>query len=200
MASKEFGVLGTSKRSPTFETCLRRNPALCGPAEAQGLFCQQAKNGSAPSPRRWAAWTCSSSPRAFRKRAARTEGDRRGTGLSGIELNPNRNAKNASLMSGQRPCRVRSFARARASLSRGRSCEFSILVPFGRTNMKIKTLTPELLHQMDACWRAANYLSVGQIYLCDNPLLKRPLALTDVKRMLLGHWAQLPARTSSTCT
>ena len=44
-------------------------------------------------------------------------------------------------------------------------------------NKKTKTLIPELLHQMDAYWRAANYLSVGQIYLYDNPLLKRPLAL-----------------------
>ena len=41
--------------------------------------------------------------------------------------------------------------------------------------MKTKTLTPELLHKMDAYWRAANYLSVGQIYLYDNPLLKKPL-------------------------
>jgi len=44
-----------------------------------------------------------------------------------------------------------------------------------------KTLTPELLHQMDAYWRAANYLSVGQIYLYDNPLLKQPLRLSHVK-------------------
>ena len=54
--------------------------------------------------------------------------------------------------------------------------------------MKTDTLTPELLRKIDAYWRAANYLSVGQIYLCDNPLLKRPLALTDVKHLLLGHW------------
>ncbi len=40
--------------------------------------------------------------------------------------------------------------------------------------MKTKTLSPELLHTMDAYWRAANYLSVGQIYLYDNPLLKQP--------------------------
>jgi xylulose-5-phosphate/fructose-6-phosphate phosphoketolase len=53
--------------------------------------------------------------------------------------------------------------------------------------MKTNTLTPELLHKMDAYWRAANYLSVGQIYLYDNPLLKRPLTLADVKHMLLGH-------------
>jgi xylulose-5-phosphate/fructose-6-phosphate phosphoketolase len=56
------------------------------------------------------------------------------------------------------------------------------------------TLAPELLHKMDAYWRAANYLSVGQIYLFDNPLLKRPLALTDVKHMLLGHWGTTPGQ------
>ncbi len=54
--------------------------------------------------------------------------------------------------------------------------------------METKTLTEELLYKMDAYWRAANYLSVGQIYLYDNPLLKRPLTLADVKHMLLGHW------------
>jgi xylulose-5-phosphate/fructose-6-phosphate phosphoketolase len=47
---------------------------------------------------------------------------------------------------------------------------------------------------MDAYWRTANYLSVGQIYLFDNPLLKRPLALADVKRMLLGHWGTTPGQ------
>ena len=60
--------------------------------------------------------------------------------------------------------------------------------------MKTKTLTPELLHKMDAYWRAANYLSVGQIYLYDNPLLKRPLTLADVKHMLLGHWGATPGQ------
>jgi xylulose-5-phosphate/fructose-6-phosphate phosphoketolase len=52
----------------------------------------------------------------------------------------------------------------------------------------------ELLDKMDAYWRAANYLSVGQIYLLDNPLLKRPLALTDIKPMLLGHWGTTPGQ------
>ena len=59
-----------------------------------------------------------------------------------------------------------------------------------RTN----ALTPELLQKMDAYWRAANYLSVGQIYLFDNPLLKRPLTLADVKHMLLGHWGTTPGQ------
>jgi XFP N-terminal domain len=65
--------------------------------------------------------------------------------------------------------------------------------------MTTKTLSPELLQKMDAYWRAANYLSVGQIYLYGNPLLKRPLTLADVKHMLLLG-ARPPARTSFTCT
>jgi len=60
--------------------------------------------------------------------------------------------------------------------------------------MGTKTLTPDLLQKMDAYWRAANYLSIAQIYLYDNPLLKRPLALTDIKRMLLGHWGTTPGQ------
>src|SRR5579875_984028 len=53
-------------------------------------------------------------------------------------------------------------------------------------------LSPEELARMDAYWRAANYLSVGQIYLKDNPLLERPLTLDDVKPRLLGHWGTTP--------
>jgi len=60
--------------------------------------------------------------------------------------------------------------------------------------MKTNTLSPELLHRVDAYWRAANYLSVGQIYLFDNPLLQRPLAPTDIKHMLLGHWGTTPGQ------
>ncbi|MFI4867461.1 MAG: phosphoketolase [Steroidobacterales bacterium] len=55
-------------------------------------------------------------------------------------------------------------------------------------------LPQELLLRMNAYWRAANYLSVGQIYLYDNPLLKRPLTLADVKHMLLGHWGTTPGQ------
>jgi xylulose-5-phosphate/fructose-6-phosphate phosphoketolase len=53
-------------------------------------------------------------------------------------------------------------------------------------------LKPELLRRMDAYWRAANYLSVGQIYLLDNPLLKTPLSLGHIKPRLLGHWGTTP--------
>src|ERR1700678_1396403 len=53
-------------------------------------------------------------------------------------------------------------------------------------------LSPELLAKMNAYWRAANYLSVGQIYLKDNALLERPLTTDDVKPRLLGHWGTTP--------
>ena len=47
---------------------------------------------------------------------------------------------------------------------------------------------------MDAYWRAANYLSVGQIYLRDNPLLREPLAPAHIKHLLLGHWGTTPGQ------
>ena len=61
-----------------------------------------------------------------------------------------------------------------------------------RSNVPNGPLSPELLRKMDAYWRAANYLSVGQIYLLDNPLLKKPLKLEHVKPRLLGHWGTTP--------
>jgi xylulose-5-phosphate/fructose-6-phosphate phosphoketolase len=60
--------------------------------------------------------------------------------------------------------------------------------------MSENALAPEMLRKIDAYWRAANYLSVGQIYLHDNPLLKQPLALAHVKHMLLGHWGTTPGQ------
>jgi xylulose-5-phosphate/fructose-6-phosphate phosphoketolase len=55
-----------------------------------------------------------------------------------------------------------------------------------------RTLTTEGLAHIDAWWRAANYLSVGQIYLLDNPLLEEPLAVEHIKPRLLGHWGTTP--------
>lgn len=58
--------------------------------------------------------------------------------------------------------------------------------------MKTNTLTSERLQKMDAYWRAANDLSVGQICRFDNPLLKQPLKLAHIKPRLLGHWGKTP--------
>ena len=56
------------------------------------------------------------------------------------------------------------------------------------------TLTPDSLRKIDAYWRASNYISVGQIYLYDNPLLREPLKASHIKPMLLGHWGTTPGQ------
>ena len=58
--------------------------------------------------------------------------------------------------------------------------------------LKAAPLSQEALNRVHAWWRAANYLSAGQIYLLDNPLLTRPLSLADIKPRLLGHWGTTP--------
>src|SRR5690606_28172247 len=60
------------------------------------------------------------------------------------------------------------------------------------TLSQLSPLSPEELDKIDAYWRAANYLSVGQIYLMDNPLLSEPLELNHIKPRLLGHWGTTP--------
>ena len=61
-----------------------------------------------------------------------------------------------------------------------------------RSTIKSAPLSRNELDKIDAYWRAANYLSVGQIYLYDNPLLKKPLTKEHVKPRLLGHWGTTP--------
>jgi xylulose-5-phosphate/fructose-6-phosphate phosphoketolase len=56
------------------------------------------------------------------------------------------------------------------------------------------TLLPDLLSRLDAYWRAGNYLSVGQIYLLDNPLMREPLRVSHIKPRLLGHWGTTPGQ------
>jgi xylulose-5-phosphate/fructose-6-phosphate phosphoketolase len=60
--------------------------------------------------------------------------------------------------------------------------------------METPPLSPDLLERMDAYWRTANYLSVGQIYLLDNPLLREPLQADHIKPRLLGHWGTTPGQ------
>ena len=70
--------------------------------------------------------------------------------------------------------------------------EENIVAASKKMDAKDKPLPQELLRKMNAYWRAANYLSVGQIYLFDNPLLKKPLKLKHVKPRLLGHFGTTP--------
>jgi xylulose-5-phosphate/fructose-6-phosphate phosphoketolase len=63
------------------------------------------------------------------------------------------------------------------------------------TRAIVPALDPEELRLIDAYWRAANYLSVGQLYLYDNPLLREPLTLDHVKPLIVGHWGTTPGQT-----
>jgi xylulose-5-phosphate/fructose-6-phosphate phosphoketolase len=63
-----------------------------------------------------------------------------------------------------------------------------------KLNVTDKPLSSDLLGKMNAYWRAANYISVGQIYLYDNPLLKEPLKLAHVKPLVVGHWGTTPGQ------
>lgn len=58
----------------------------------------------------------------------------------------------------------------------------------------MKTITNNELNKLDGYWRATNYLSLGQLYLLDNPLLKRPLNISDVKVNVVGHWGTVPGQ------
>ena len=55
-------------------------------------------------------------------------------------------------------------------------------------------LNQEMLDKIDAYWRAANYLSAGQLYLLDNPLLREPLTMDQIKKKIVGHWGTVPGQ------
>ena len=61
-------------------------------------------------------------------------------------------------------------------------------------------LTPDMLRKIDAYWRAANYLAAGQLYLLDNPLLRKPLQSEHLKKTIVGHWGTVPGQIQSTPT
>src|SRR4051794_32546715 len=60
--------------------------------------------------------------------------------------------------------------------------------------MNREPLSPDELRKLHAYWRACNYLSAGMIYLRDNPLLRQPLRVEQVKERLLGHWGSAPGQ------
>jgi xylulose-5-phosphate/fructose-6-phosphate phosphoketolase len=68
------------------------------------------------------------------------------------------------------------------------------VVKIKKKSIKDKPLSKKLLGKINAYWRAANYLSVGQLYLRDNALLRVPLELSHIKTMLLGHWGTTPGQ------
>lgn len=77
------------------------------------------------------------------------------------------------------------------SLARGTRCALAFCNLLPKARMP-KHLTDDTILAIDACWRAANYLTVGQIYLLDNVLLREPLRAEHIKPRLLGHWGTSP--------
>src|SRR5665647_1603327 len=69
-----------------------------------------------------------------------------------------------------------------------------MIIKTKKIDEKNNPLSGELLQKINAYWRAANYLSVGQIYLYDNPLLKQPLKQSHVKPLVVGHWGTTPGQ------
>src|SRR5690349_3644576 len=85
---------------------------------------------------------------------------------------------------------MKTFKKSRSRISRPAVARFTRT---RRTSTEREdSLDPDLLRKMDAWWRAANYLSVGQTYLYDNPLLKETLKKEHVKPRLVGHWGTTP--------
>src|SRR5437763_8717441 len=83
----------------------------------------------------------------------------------------------------------------RNEISRARLALHFSMIAYPTTadiSLKEKALSTAELALLNSYWRAANYLSVGQIYLLDNPLLKEPLKLDHIKPRLLGHWGTTP--------
>ncbi len=69
-----------------------------------------------------------------------------------------------------------------------------LIIQSDNSEERIETLGVEDIRKLDAYWRAANYISVGQIYLYDNPLLREPLTLAHVKPLIVGHWGTTPGQ------
>jgi xylulose-5-phosphate/fructose-6-phosphate phosphoketolase len=221
MVNFQSGLLGISETSPDMRDLLEHETQDVRAAEAVALFCYQVKKwigafAAALGGLDTLVFAGGIGENAPPIRARICDG----LGFLGIELEEKQNAANEGVISAAasrvavrviRTDEERMIAKTVCRVlglgckTENRTMKTDTLTPEllyktpeavnkKELTMKTKTLTPELLHKMDAYWRAANYLSVGQIYLYDNPLLKRPLTLADVKHMLLGHWGTTPGQ------
>ena len=197
MVNSQSGLLGVSETSSDIRDLLNRETQDVRAAEAIALFCYQVKKWIGAFAAALGGLNTLVFAGGIGENAPLIR-ERICDGLSflGIELDPTRNAENAPLISpdaGRVKLRViRTDEEIMIAKSVARVLNLGSIR--NTYTMETKTLTPELRHKIDAYWRAANYLSAGQIYLYDNPLLKRPLTIGDVKHMLLGHWGTTPGQ------
>ena len=197
MVNHESGLLGVSGTSSDVRDLLAREARDVRAAEALGLFCYQAKKwiGS------FAAALGGLDTLVFTAgigENAPVIRDRICDGLAflGIEIDRARNAGNAPLISADAGPRQgpRDPYRRGADDREVRHTAAATRIEEGSMNVDVNVLSQSCSTGWMRYWRAANYLSVGQIYLYDNPAAERPLALADVKRMLLGHWGTTPGQ------
>ena len=206
--SRRCGLIGVSETTYDMRDLLARRESDVRAAEAVDLFCYQAKKwigalAAAMGGLDTLVFAGGIGEHSIESRA----GICAGLEFLGLQLDRERNQNNAAVISadGSRVTvrviktdeeiviaravvRVSFVARASSPCIRKNTGWKPVL----REGTMPNTLSNDSLKKIDAYWRATNYLSVGQIYLYDNPLLKRPLSLKDIKPRLLGHFGTTP--------
>ena len=195
MVNKESGLLGVSETSGDVRDLLASEADDPRAADALALFCYQVKKWIGA----YVAVLGGLDILVFSAGIGENAPEIRHGFVRGSASSASRSIPHAITRmhrgSTPRPRRFRSalFRQTRSERSPERWRSFSHKGPRDGTPMAT-THSTQLLHKIDAYSRAANYLSVGQIYLYDNPLLREPLKLEHVKPRLLGHWGTTPGQ------
>jgi len=198
LVNRESGLLGVSETTADMRELLTRQATDTRAADAVELFCYQG--------RKWvgalAAALDGIDTLVFAGGIGENVAEVRaricaGLGFLGLRLNEAANATNAAVISAtDSRVAVRVIPTDEESMIARTVFGTVGSVTSGQHTAVTKPasadVSDELLSQMDAYWRASNYLSIGQIYLLDNPLLKEPLKRTHIKPRLLGHWGTTP--------
>ncbi len=215
--SRRCGLLGVSETTADMGDLLARRATDERAAEAVEIFCYQARKfaGALTAAMGGLDTFIFSGGIGEHAPAVRTE-ICRGLEHLGLQLDPARNAANAAIIStDQSEVTVRVIPTDEELIIARAVCDFlspAVTPPLSQERTSPMTTSPragsavpittvsgaplssDLLHRTDAYWRAANYLSVGQIYLYDNPLLREPLQRQHIKPRLLGHWGTTPGQ------
>ena len=207
LVNGESGLLGVSETSSDVRDLLAREGDDVRAAEALALYCDRVKQGIGA----FAAVLGGLETLVFAGGIGENAAEIRrrvcaGLEFLGIHLDDARNLASAPLIStDDGPTHVR-IIRTDEEMMIAKAAARLLLDPpeprplpthdpaFPEARSMETTLAPAQLRKMDAYWRAANYLSIGQIYLFDNPLLKEPLAIEHIKPRLLGHWGTTPGQ------
>ncbi len=197
LITRKSGLLGISEISADMRDLLSQQGTDSRAADAVEMFCYQA--------RKWvgalAAALGGLDAIVFSGGVGENAAEVRaricdGLGFLGVQLDPSANAANAPVISTGKGVTVRIIPTDEELMIA--QTVFNFAKPTRQdtatslTTHQQTSPSDDLLQKMDAYWRAANYLSIGQIYLRDNPLLKEPLKHEHIKARLLGHWGTTP--------